>query len=133
VAGDARFEGRILRLDFVYSASGTGFGAGLSRSQITVKRWGSVRIELVSCTEATFSWDSTGADSAGFGTGSYPITRFFDNEDTARCRTQGVDAADRSWVNGMWWGGETRSGEGLFLDRRADGTTFFAWFTHRPR
>ena len=133
VAGDARFEGRTLRLDYVYSASGTGFGSELNRAQIAVKRWGSVRIELVSCTEATFSWDSTGADSAGFGAGSYPIYRFFENEDTARCRTQGVDGADRGWVNGMWWGGETRSGEGLFLDRRADGTTFFAWFTHRPR
>jgi streptogramin lyase len=133
VAGDARFEGRVLRLDFVYSATGTAFGAGLSRAQIAVKRWGSARIELTSCTEATFSWDSTSADSAGFGSGSYAISRFFENEDTARCRAQGVDGPDRSWVNGMWWGGDARSGEGLFLDRRTDGTTFFAWFTHRPR
>lgn len=133
VVGDARLEGRTLRVDFVYSATGTGFGPGLARAQIAVKRWGSVRIELASCTEATFSWDSTGADSAGFGSGSYPITRFFENEDTVRCRAQGVDAPDKSWVNGQWWGGEARSGEGLFLDRRADGTTFFAWFTHRPR
>jgi sugar lactone lactonase YvrE len=133
VVGDARFEGRALRLDSVFSATGTAFGPALDFNQLAVKRWGSVRIELVSCTQATFTWDSTGAGSANFGSGGYAIFRYFENEDTARCRQQGLDHADRSWVNGQWWGGEARSGEGLFLDRRADGTTFFAWFTHRPR
>ena len=102
-------------------------------ADLAVKRWGSVRIELTSCTEATFAWDSTGPNSAGFGAGSYPVYRFFENEDTARCRAQGIDHADKSWVNGQWWGGDARSGEGWFLDRRSDGTAFFAWFTHRPR
>jgi hypothetical protein len=133
IVGDARFEGRSLRLDNVLSATGTSFGPGLDFAQLAVKRWGSARIDLVSCTEATFSWDSTGSGSAGFGAGSYPIYRYFENEDTARCRAQGVDAADKSWVNGQWWGRESRSGEGLFIDRAADGRAFFAWFTHRPR
>jgi WD40 repeat protein len=133
VVGDAVLNGRVLDIPFVYTAGGAQFGPLLRRADITVKRWGRVRIELTSCTEATFSWDSTGADSAGFGTGSYPVTRFFENEATVRCRAQGVDNADKSWVSGQWWGGEGRSGEGLFLDSRADGTTFFAWFTHRPR
>ena len=133
VVGDAVFAGRVLDIPFVYTAGGAQFGPLLRRADITVKRWGRVRIELTSCTEATFSWDSTGADSGGFGAGSYPITRFFENEATARCRTQGIDNPDKSWVSGQWWGGEGRSGEGLFLDRRTDGTTFFAWFTHRPK
>ena len=133
VVGDARLEGRTLRLDNLYSATGTSFGPALDFSRLAVKRWGAARIEIVSCTEATFSWDSTGATSAGFGTGGYPIYRYFENEDTARCRAQGVDAADRSWITGQWWGRDARSGEGLFLDRREDGTVFFAWFTHRPR
>ena len=71
--------------------------------------------------------------SAGFGSGGYTVYRYFENEDTARCRTRGVDDPDKSWINGQWWGRESRSGEGLFLDRRSDGTTFFAWFTHRPK
>jgi sugar lactone lactonase YvrE len=133
VVGDGRLEGRALQLDNVLSATGTTFGPGLDFSQLSVKRWGSARIDLVSCTEATFSWDSTGASSAGFGSGSYPVYRYFENEDTARCRAQGVDGADRSWVNGQWWGRDSRSGEGLFLDRAADGRVFLAWFTHRPR
>jgi streptogramin lyase len=133
VVGDAVFDGRTLRLDNLLTATGTAFGPGLDFRQLAVKRWGSARIELVSCTEATFSWDSTGANSAGFGAGSYPVYRYFENEDTARCRAQGVDAADKSWVNGQWWGRDSRSGEGWFLDRAADGRAFFAWFTHRPR
>jgi hypothetical protein len=44
-----------------------------------------------------------------------------------------VDAADKSWVNGQWWGRDARAGEGWFIDRAADGRAFFAWFTHRPR
>jgi hypothetical protein len=133
VVGNARLDGRRLAVADVFSATGTTFGPGLDFSQLAVKRWGSVRIDLTSCTEATFTWDSTGAASAGFGSGSYPVYRYFENEDTARCRTQGVDAADRSWVNGQWWGRDARSGEGIFLDRSSDGTTFFAWFTHRAR
>ena len=133
IVGDARFDGRVLRLASIYSATGTVFGPGLDFSRMAVKRWGSARLELVSCTEAVFSWDSTEEASAGFGAGGYPVYRYFENEDTARCRTQGPDASDRSWVNGQWWGRDARSGEGIFLDRAADGTTFFAWFTHRPR
>lgn len=132
VVGDAVFAGRVLALPSVFSATGTTFGPGLDFRDLAVKRWGAVRIELVSCTEATFSWDSTGPGSAGFGAGTYPVFRYFENEDTVRCRAQGIDAADKSWVNGQWWGREARSGEGWFLDRRTDGTTFFAWFTHRP-
>lgn len=133
VVGDAAFANRVLQIDSVFSATGTAFGPNLKFSDLAVKRWGAVRIELLSCTEANFSWDSNGANSAAFGSGAYRLYRFFENEDTARCSAQGPDAADKSWVNGQWWGRDGRSGEGVFLDRRADGTTFFAWFTHRPR
>lgn len=133
VVGDAAFAGRVLDVRTVYSATGTAFGAALRFQDITLRRWGSVRLELVSCTRAHFAWDSSGTDSARFGSGAYEVERYFANEATRRCEQQGVDGADRSWVNGMWWGGEARAGEGLFLDRREDGTTFFAWFTHRPR
>ena len=132
VVGDGVFAGRVLQLH-VFSATGTGFGPALDFTQLAVRHWGTVRLELTSCTEASFSWDSTGAESAGFGAGSYPVVRYFENEDTARCRAQGIDHPDKSWVNGQWWGGAARSGEGIFIDRGADARAFFAWFTHRPR
>lgn len=133
IAGTGRLEGRVLRMDGAFSATGEKFGADLRPADLATKRWGSVRIDLVSCTEATFAYDSTGADSAGFGAASLTAFRFFENEDTARCREQGVDHPDRAWMNGMWWFGPSRAGEGFVLDRAADGTTFLAWFTHRPR
>ncbi len=132
VVGDARLNGRVLDLASVYSATGTGFGANLKFTELGVKRWGSVRIELLSCNRARFSWASTGSDSANFGAGEYELQRYFANEADARCNLSGVDDADKSWISGHWWGGDSRSGEGVFLDRRSDGTTFFAWFTHRP-
>ncbi len=133
VVGNNTFAGNVLSIPDVYSATGTAFGPDLKFSELSVKRWGSVRIELLSCNRAQFSWDSTGTGSAEFGAGGYEISRFFVNEATERCQQQGISAADKSWVSGQWWGGDTRSGEGLFLDRRADGAAFFAWFTHRPR
>ncbi|APV49677.1 hypothetical protein BWI17_08290 [Betaproteobacteria bacterium GR16-43] len=132
LAGDNPLIGRRLTLPLL-SATGTHFGPTMSFSELTLKTWGTVTIEFTSCTTATYSWTSSGANSAGFGDGSYPLTRFFEDENTARCRAQGIDAADKSWLNGQWWGGEARAGEGLFLDRRGDGRVFVAWFTHRPR
>jgi hypothetical protein len=132
VVGDAPLNGRVLDLPNVYTGTGTSFGDGLKFSELSIKRWGSVRIEWLSCTRARFSWRSTGTNTANFGDGEYEITRFFANENDARCTSAGIDAADKSWLAGNWWGGDSRSGEGLFLDRRQDGTVFFAWFTHRP-
>lgn len=132
VVGDAKFSGNVLDIPVAYTGSGTSFGPALKFSEITPRRWGNVRIELLSCTRARFSWDSTGADSGNFGSGNYEIQRLFANEADQRCSQRGLDHPDKSWVSGHWWGGDARSGEGLFLDRRADNTTFFAWFTHRP-
>jgi len=133
IAGDARIVGRRLTMPML-SATGTKFGPGMTFSELTLKQWGTATFEFTSCTTATFSWTSSGANSAGFGDGSYTVSRFFEDESTARCQQQGIDAADKSWVNGYWWGGNARAGEGLFLDRRgSDGDTFVAWFTHRPK
>ncbi|MEP7156461.1 MAG: hypothetical protein ABI905_11855 [Betaproteobacteria bacterium] len=132
VVGDTKINGRVIDLTTVYSATGTGFGTNLKFSEISVKRWGAVRIELLSCMRARFTWNSTGADTANFGSGEYELQRYFANENDARCSQSGLDDADKSWISGQWWGGDARAGEGVFLDRRSDGTVFFAWFTHRP-
>ena len=121
VIGDAPVNGRVLDLPNVYTGTGTSFGDGLKFSELSIKRWGSVRIEWLSCTRARFSWRSTGTNTANFGDGEYEITRFFANENDSRCAAANLDAPDKSWIAGSWWGGDSRSGEGLFLDRRQDG------------
>jgi len=132
VAGDGPLVGRSVTMA-LSSATGTHFGPAMRFSELAIKRWGTLTIEFTSCSTALFSWTSSGPESAGFGDGAYPLQRFFDDESSTRCAQQGMDAADKSWINGEWWGGDARSGEGLFLDRRGDGRVFAAWFTHRPR
>mgnify|MGYP000092970070 CR=1 FL=1 len=34
---------------------------------------------------------------------------------------------------GSWYGGDARNGEGILIDKTADGRAFVAWFTYRPR
>jgi hypothetical protein len=133
VVATANENNRIIAFSDVYSATGSVFGPNLKFSDLAVKRWGSVRIEFTSCRRAKFSWNSSGAATANFGSGEYEVERFMVNEATTRCEQKGIDATDKSWMSGQWWGGDARSGEGWFVDRKTDGTAFFAWFTHRPR
>lgn len=134
VSGSGPIEGRTIRIDQVISTVGPAFGADYNPAELVIERWGSLRVQFTSCTRAVFSWDSTGADSAGFGSGSYPMQRIVENELTQRCQQQGFDNAnDLQWILGSWYGGEARNGEGILIDKTADGRAFVAWFTYRPR
>jgi streptogramin lyase len=132
IVGETTMAGNVLEFP-AYTALGTGFGDQLAASEVQRINWGTIRIEFQSCTRGTLSWASSGAGTGDFGNGGYPLERFYASEMTARCEQQGFANAEKSWVNGMWWGGPARSGEGFFLDRRSDGYTFLAWFTHRPQ
>jgi hypothetical protein len=79
------------------------------------------------------TWMSTGADTAGFGNGGYPLTRFLPGPGTRRCEAAGFAASPAAdWMSGTWSGGPTRSGEGFVFDVIDDSTVVAAWFTHRP-
>lgn len=83
---------------------------------------------------AGYRWDSSGVDSAGFGSGSYPMQRSVDYELTRRCERLGFDAASElRWILGGWYGGDACNGEGILIDETRDGRAFVAWFTDRPR
>jgi hypothetical protein len=92
-----------------------------------------VRIEFTSCTTGNLAWTSSGDNTAGFGDFSYPITLLIPTAFTPVCQAgpfaqaQGVD-----WINGTWYGGAARDGEGWTIHRAPDGTVFVAFFTHRP-
>lgn len=132
VGAGSMSSGRVLQLDLV-SATGTAFGTGFNPATVARKRWGSVRIEFTSCTTGNLAWSSSDANSAGFGDFSYPITLLIPTAFTPPCQAgnfaqvQGVD-----WINGTWYGGTSRDGEGWTIHRAPDGTVFVAFFTHRP-
>jgi WD40 repeat protein len=134
VAGLGVIAGNSVTVDPMYSANGAAFGISFKPEDVKRKPWGKVRIDWRSCTEATLSWTSEGADSAGFGIGSYPLVRLGDSEQSLQCKLVGfANTANLSFIGGHWYGGPRRSGEGLLLDRLADGQVFVAWFTYRPR
>ena len=133
IVGVGRMNGRVLEIADVVSATGTRFGDAFRPSEVVRKRWGSVRIEFTGCRAGQFSWNATGDNSAGFGSGQYAVSPLVPTAFTTQCeavpfaQVQGTD-----WINGSWWGGAPRDGEGFFLTQAPDGTVFFAWFTYRP-
>ena len=131
--GAGTVTGKSLVVDVMASATGTGFGAGFDPNALSRKRWGSLRVDFTGCSAGQLHWDSTGADSAGFGSGGYAIERLLPSHATAQCETQGFANVDNNdWITGHWWGGASRSGEGFLFEVTANGTAIVAWFTHRP-
>lgn len=132
IVGAGTMSGRTLNVEGVVSSVGTAFGDGFRAADVVRKRWGRVSIAFTGCRAGNFTWDSTGPDSAGFGTGGYAVSPAVATAFTTQCESAGFANATDDFVNGSWWGGETRSGEGLFLTRSPDGLVALAWFTHRP-
>lgn len=134
VSGSGPINQRSIEVETVVSTVGPAFGADYNPAELVVKRWGSMRVEFTSCTQANFSWDASGANSSGFGSGSYVMQRAAANEFTQRCQQQGfANANDLQWIVGTWYGGDARNGEGILIDKLLDGRAFVAWFTYRPR
>jgi hypothetical protein len=123
-----------LRLDLELSAAtGTAFGADFDPAAVQRYRWGQARIAFTGCGSAEFSWDSTGPDSGGFGSGSYPLQRIAPTRGSEDCEARGLQAMQHpDWVAGTWFGGPARDGEGVFIDVLANGVVVVAFFTHRP-
>jgi len=135
LSGLGSVEGRRIVVEEVSETSGAAFGQAFNPGDVMFRRWGSVEIEFAGCTQAQLAWTSEGADSLGFGSGGYAIQPIAEGLNIQRCLDQGFDNAvekDLSWASGGWFGGASRSGEGLMLDVIND-RAFVTWFTYRPR
>ncbi len=115
------------------TALGASFGSAFNPSAVQKPRWGTIRIEFLSCVEAELTWQSTGEDSARFGNGGYRIQRMLITPTVVDCQRTGIAGAPNSnWVQGAWYGGPARDGEGFMLDTDGAGLVFLTWFTYRP-
>jgi hypothetical protein len=133
VVGSGTAGAREIVLGDMVSATGTVFGPNFRPQDVVRKRWGSLRIQFTGCRTGTLSWDSTGPETAGFGDGGYPLSVLIPTGFTTQCEQQGfANVTGNDWMNGTWWGGDSRSGEGLLIHVAPDDTVFVAWFTHRP-
>lgn len=134
ISGVGQINGNSAIVDPMYSATGPAFGANFNPLELALKPWGKLRLDFTSCTEASFSWDSNGTTSAGFGSGAYPVYRLGESEQTLQCKQAGfANSPQLKFIGGHWYGGSARNGEGLMIDRLADGRVFIAWYTYRPR
>ena len=132
ISGAGRLEGRRVLVDML-STTGPAFGNAYDPADVVAKRWGRLEIDFSDCTTATLRWNSEGADSAGFGSGSYPLTRFLPSAGALRCLDAGfAQSPPDDWLRGTWSGGAARNGEGLTLEYIDASTIVVAWFTHRP-
>ncbi len=130
--GAGQVNGRVIDIDLA-SATGTQFGDAFNAANVVRKRWGHIRIEFTGCEVANFNWDSSGADSARFGIGAYPLQLLVGTGYTDTCKLMPFNEVSGSnFMNGTWYGGGTRSGEGVLITVNASGLATVAMFTHRP-
>lgn len=133
ITAAGRPTGRVFEAADAFTALGTGFGTAFNAAAVRNPRWGTLRIEWLDCDRARLSWRATGPDSSGFGDGGYDLERLGATAAATRCRSSGFAATTgNEFMAGTWFGGATRSGEGLLVDAWADGTVVVGFFTHRP-
>lgn len=131
VSGPGLASGKTVALD-MYSATGTEFGEAFDPDDVVRKRWGSIRFEFLDCDHARFSYASTGADTANFGSSGYDMVRILNSNAAIACRASAFDqVSDFGWMSGTWFNA-ARSGEGVFLEVDEDGLAVGAYFTHLP-
>lgn len=133
ISGAGRLDGRRLVVDAMQSTTGPKFGADFNPAEVVNARWGSLTVDFQSCSTATMQWNSSGNDSANFGTGGYALTRLLPSPGVQRCNSVGfAQSPPEDWLNGIWSGGAARSGEGFVFEFVNQATVGAAWFTHRP-
>jgi hypothetical protein len=132
VIGAGQVNGRVIEIDMT-SATGTHFGSDFNAASIVRKRWGRIRIEFTGCEAANFSWNSNGTDSANFGSGGYALQLLVGTALTDACKLLPFnEVIGGNFMNGTWYGGAARSGEGLLITVNATGLATVAMFTHQP-
>jgi WD40 repeat protein len=132
ISGAGPLTERRLVVDLL-STTGPLFGADFDPNDAQSKRWGRIEVEFTGCTTAVMHWDSSGENSAGFGTGSYPLNRLLPGTGAQRCVADGfANSPPEDWLAGVWNGGAARSGEGFVFEYFNAATVVAAWFTHRP-
>jgi streptogramin lyase len=133
ITAAGRPSGRVFESQAATTALGTAFGPAFDAAAVRMPRWGTLRIEWLDCDRARLSWRASAEGTSGFGDGGYDLERLGTTTAGNRCRGDGFTATTGTdFMAGTWFGGATRSGEGVLVDAWADGTLVVGFFTHRP-
>lgn len=119
-----------IHIEEMSMTTGGHFGQDFDPAAIENTPWGSLDIEFFSCDQGEVSWKPV---EAGFEPGAYAITRIASDAFGAECRETGFDTIDhRLWMNGLWYGGPARDGEGFSVNVIDGGLAVVTWYSYRP-
>ena len=131
VSGLGTVMGNSIIVNDAVETAGPVFGADFDTTALSFRRWGSLQVDMDGCRSGHLFWDSTGNDSADFGAGDYPVEPIAAGFGVSECEDLGFDnIINLAWVSGGWFGGATRSGEGLMIDVIDEERAFVTWFTY---
>jgi hypothetical protein len=130
VIGVGVITGTTIQVDQMSLTTGGQFGDALNPAAINNVPWGSLEIQFHSCDDGQVDWIPT---EAGFEAGFYDIVRIANDALGTECRNTGFDLIDHNlWMNGIWYGGQSRDGEGFSINVIDGGLAVVTWYTYRP-
>jgi sugar lactone lactonase YvrE len=130
VVGVGVVDGNRIEVDELTMTTGGAFGPNLEPEDIERVSWGNLTFEFDSCDGGSVSWETT---DGHFRNGSYPIIRLAGDPLGAECREAGFEQiGHRLWMNGLWYGGADRDGEGFSVNIIDNGLAVVAWYTYQP-
>lgn len=130
IIGVGQVEGKSIRVDEMNMTTGGQFGSALDPSTIDNVPWGSLAIDFFSCDDGQVTWNPV---EPAFEAGSYPVTRLASDPFGVECNATGFGVIDNSlWMNGLWYGGPPRDGEGFSVNLIEGGLAIVTWYTYKP-
>ncbi len=130
VIGVGAIEGKTISADEMVLTTGGQFGAAFDPASIENQPWGRLEVEFGSCDGGEVSWVPT---DPAFEAGGYAIVRLATDAFSVECNETGFETIDHDrWMNGLWYGGPARDGEGFSVNIIEGGLAVITWYTYRP-
>jgi hypothetical protein len=130
IIGVGEIVGKSVYIDEMSMTTGGQFGSAFNPGAVDNQTWGGLTIEFDSCDGGQVSWNPSEGD---FQAGAYAIVRLAADAFDAECKETGFDLIDHDlWMNGLWYGGPDRDGEGFSVNVIDGGLAVVTWYTYRP-
>ena len=133
VTGVGTIDGNQLIIN-EFTTTGGAFGDAFDADDIAFIPWGEILLEFTGCHTANMSYvANVSVNGQAFGAGSYPLERLAMNPAGAQCDESGFAAAtNAAFMNGTFYGGAARNGEGFTIDYLNPNQAIVTWFTYLP-
>lgn len=129
LVGTGDFSDNTLTIEALITKGGV-FGEDFNPDSIETNVWGQITITFTSCKSAQLSYNYIN-NKQEMVSGGYTLVRLGTNIGVQNCLVLGFDQMNNhNWTAGTWYGGASRSGEGILLDALENDQAIFTWFTY---